>query len=273
MYLKSFIYNKKVIFSLAGLLFIIAVILISIGCQDSCSLTRSIKANINSQESAKSLPQVKVLDLSDSNNKNLFITFIGTIKPEAEVQVVSLVSGQVVSLNKKVGQEVLVNEILAILDSPELETNLSLAKTNLFNAQESLAQTKLSTQTQVNQAELAVKNAELSLELARKSLTNVLQSNQEDLQSAEKNLESAELSLEQAQDNLNNFIVQAEQSKNSLVSQAEVIYSNQLVFLENARKNIDDLLKFKDSLGSLNFQVKSDSMPQAEFLKDQIIDF
>ena len=92
---------------------------------------------------------------------------------------------------------------------------------------------QISTETQVDQAELAVKNAELNVSLSKEVWENTQASVKDDLAAAQKNVEAARTALEQAQKDLENVLAQTKQATDSLVDNAQTLYNNQLVSLDN----------------------------------------
>ena len=161
----------------------IGIISLIIGCEGGCSFQKE-KDSVLAEENNGILPKVKIIDLSKENGDELFIHFTGVVEPQAEVNIVALVPGQVISLNAEVGDTVIRGEVLSLLDNQEIATQFGTSQTNVINAREQLITTRLTTSAQVSQALLGVKNAELGVALQEEALLNTRASNTQEIKAA-----------------------------------------------------------------------------------------
>lgn len=153
-----------------------------------------------------------------------FYTFSGTVDTESESSIAAEISQKVVEVKVEEGDEVKAGDIIAILDSTDIEKNIKIKETvmsstdvsdtyNLNSVRKTYEDFKASidngTNSQLNSAKSAVENARINLENAKKNYDearkNLEDNDDSGLVSARKAVDNAKLDLKEAQKSLKDY--------------------------------------------------------------------
>lgn len=146
------------------------------------------------------------------------VSTAGNVAPARQVTLSFQTSGQVKAINVQVGDQVKAGQVLAMLDTSDLELQVANAQANLTIAQARLEQTKAGpTPEELAAAQAAVKSAEENLAKVKAGPTR------EQLAAAEASLKAAQDNYQQVvsrpnPDEVNQAKLKLDQAKNSLWS-------------------------------------------------------
>ena len=206
---------------------IIITILLIVG---AISAGKGYFGNNNEIESLE--PQKKQIKTSILNQDDLTkseITTVGTVKPEAQVEITATTRGTLKGIFFEVGDEVFVNKILASLYDSSTITSLNNAQTNFTNMQNNLSATERNAIEAIRQSELGVIQAEIGV------------SNSQEL------INSAEVGVKTAQDSLDNARALKDKSNIDTKNNAIISYNNFLNTIFSTIEQINYILKVEGS--------------------------
>lgn len=190
------------------------------------------------------LPKVTALTLKSGLEHEFTVT--GEVFAHQTSRITSEIRGKVESISVHIGDFVSLNAPLMRLSSSEIASNFNTASSTLKNAQVGLESTKLS-------SEKNVEAAEIGLETSKTNLQNIIRQNRNLRAQAEENLKAAELnvslSVNAAKTNLDNAI------KNVLSAiQTAITASDKILGVSEVYKFTND--SFENNLGALNSRTK-----------------
>jgi HlyD family secretion protein len=191
------------------------------------------------------------------------VSATGTVEAETKLDLRFMNSGRIKEINIKVGDSVQEDEILAKLDTTQLESQLNKAKAGLSAAQANL--NKLlegATAEDIRVSETAVANAQVSLDNAKQSLTDTQASAIKDIASAEASVNSAQTSLDSANQSLVNTQNSNENNLNQDYDGAWDTLNSSLLTADNSLDTNNTVLNdedAQDTLSVLNIQYLNNS--------------
>ncbi|MCF8231742.1 MAG: efflux RND transporter periplasmic adaptor subunit [Bacteroidales bacterium] len=205
--------KKKYVIIISGIV-VVALIVLLIGKKQGW-IGQSYEVKVAAEEAEKR-------DITQMVSAN------GKIQPEIEVKITPYISGEVVELGVKEGNEVEKGDFLARID-PEIyrsnykkaKANLNTQKANMANAKARLAQAKARLENVSSQytrkkelfEEEVISQAEFDeIKSAYQEARSEVKAAEENLKAAEFNVESAKASLQEAEENLNRTSIYAPNS-------------------------------------------------------------
>ena len=246
-------FTKKNILIL-GAIFLAAIIIFN--KQDSNT------ENIQKEEiSTQSTKTVEIFTLTNNVNDVSPIEVVGEVKASTKIDVVALAQGTLKSVNFKVGDEVLVNKVLANLYNSANLVNLSNARVNYNNVQNNLNATRKINEENIRQAEISVqkaqesiKTAEIGLKTAQDNLVNAqtiqTKNNQDTKQNAVISfgdyINDIDNTLNQA-----NYIIQADSNQPQLAGISDTLSVKNTQSLINAKEIYSQTLKTLNQLKNI----------------------
>lgn len=204
------------------------------------------------------------------------VTATGRVESPSEVDLKFEIPGKLKEVKVKVGQSVKTGEILAELESSDIEIEVAKSEAALTLAVANLDQ-KLAGESQENieitkkevaKAQAAVSKAETDLANAKISLENVKNSNVENIKVAELTLKDTQDKLENAEKDLNNTKKTYSQAREDAYSDAKTTMKSNLITISQAMTDMDNILgvdnetindSFENVLGIFNPQTKTDA--------------
>src|SRR3989339_678686 len=151
-----------------------------------------------------------VLEVAEKGTLTTNVSGTGQVQGEAEIEVKPEVSGKVVQLVAKNGQQLEEGDIIAVLDAKDAQKSVRDARISLESAQ--IAYEKLMADPDT----LSLLQAENALAQAERSLSDLENSPTDDeLDDAQDEIDNAQRSLEQAERNLTKIQTSAEQDLES----------------------------------------------------------
>ncbi|PIR97316.1 MAG: hypothetical protein COT91_02020 [Candidatus Doudnabacteria bacterium CG10_big_fil_rev_8_21_14_0_10_41_10] len=157
--MKRFL-KKKVLIE-AAIYVILAIVVFSIAS--------AIRNGGDEPEPKEKVAGVSIETISIQRGVTVPIKLSGQVKAKQSTSIRALAQGTVQQI-APVGSTVSLGQQLFRLTNSSIETNYLTALSSLSNAQASFSQTKLASDTSLNQVELSVKQAEVALEQARAQL-------------------------------------------------------------------------------------------------------
>jgi len=215
--------KKKIV--LIGLIVIIASAALFLGL-----------SYVNGAQNKAEVPTIALAksDLTDS------ILASGTVISSNSKEIYSkLANYPVKELFVKVGDKVKAGDVLAILDTASLESDIRQTELNITNADASFQNDASAIQSSLKSAENSVKLAAIELETAQRSYDETKKlyeagaSSSDEFKQAESALRKAQLSYDNAQ-----ITLKSSQSKNTSASKTNI--EIQKVSLENQKKTLSD---------------------------------
>ena len=192
------------------------------------------------------------------------VSATGTVEAETKLDLRFMNSGRIKEINVKVGDSVQEDDVLAKLDTVQLESQLNRSKAGLSAAQANL--NKLlegATIEDVRVSETAVANAEITLSNAEQSLVNTQASAVKDIASAEASLNSSQISFNSANQSLVNTQISNENNLNQDYDDAwDNTLNSALLTADNSLDTNDTVLDdedAQDTLSVLNVQYLNNS--------------
>lgn len=151
-----------------------------------------------------------VLEVAEQGTLTTSVSGTGQVQGEAEIEVKPEVSGKVVQLAAKSGQQVEEGDIIAVFDAKDAQKSVRDARIGLESAQ--IAYEKLMADPDT----LSLLQAENALAQAQRTLSDLENSPTDDeLEDAQDEIDNAQRSLEQAERNLTKVQTSAEQDLES----------------------------------------------------------
>lgn len=213
-----------------------------------------------------------------------FYTFSGVVEADDSTAVVAETTNEVLEVKVKEGDSVKAGDVIAILDSSDIEKNIKMKETamsssdisdtyNLNSARKSYEDFKngidSGTNSQLNAAQSAVDSAKINLDNAKKNYEDARKelddNNDSTLISARKAVENAERDLADAQKSYKEYLEEmADEDYESIKSLEDAV--------EEAKDNYDYLM-----LGGYDNEIKaaskrlSDAQAEYDFLSDKEI--
>jgi len=179
----------------------------------------------------------------------------GELKSIADIELSFGSSGTLSELLVEIGDEVVLGQILAQLDSGELEANVEKAQQAVQIARANLLQKQAgSTSEAINVAEASVQIAEAAYESAKIDLIN----SETDLENAKlvgvSSVAQAEVELTGAKDNLENVLANSQQ--NLLEQHQDLIstFGSNLIAVRSTLSDADEIIGVDNSLANNNYQ-------------------
>ena len=191
------------------------------------------------------------------------VSATGTVEAETKLDLRFMNSGRIKEINIKVGDSVQADEVLAMLDTIQLEAQLNRSKAGLSAAQANL--NKLlegATIEDVRVSETAVANAQVSLSNAEQSLADTRVSAVKDVASAEASVNSAQTSLNSANQSLVNAQISSENNLDQDYDDAWDTINSSLLTASNSLDTNNTVLDnedAQDTLSVLNIQYLNNS--------------
>ena len=173
-------------------LIIITIIILSIGVYAAYSFTKTPVPKYTTVEVVRG----EILQT---------VSATGMVEAEMKLDLRFMNSGRIKEINTKVGNSVQEGEVLARLDTVQLESQFNRSKAGLSAAQANL--NKLlegATVEDIRVSETAVANAQVALNNAEQSLADTKASALKDIASAKASVNSAQISLNSANQSLVN---------------------------------------------------------------------
>lgn len=171
-------------------------------------------------------------------------------------------SGKLTALQVGIGQHVTKGQVLAVLDTTDLQTALNQARANLDEAQASLTKVQSGvTQVQKDVAQVTVDNAKTSAASAQASVATNQQSAANGVTAAQNGVHAAELNLASAQDSL--MATQDQETRGLAADQTAIT---------NAQKNLDAVQAIAAGdvpIQETNLEKAKDALWAAQTSRDQ----
>lgn len=217
-----------------------------------------------------------ITEVADKQNITQSVEVTGSIEPAKEINLNFKSAGTIQTVNVEVDDDVKQGQVLASLDTSELEGQLAQSQASVSVAQAQLNQVlEGSRPEEIAVQETNVANAETSLASAKTNYNLTQDSIDNDLKTAQTNLENTKKLLKEAQTNLDNIENQTDQNiKNTIdnnLNQINII----LISEQSVEANIEEIYendKWHDSFEKLNFSltVNTDNLRKnTNFLKNQ----
>ena len=151
-------------------------------------------------------PTVKLL--SQSESPFYMVSEIATIKPVQEINLITKASGTLNQINKRVGDSIKKDDIIAVIDYDDANNvsriNLENARLQLANAQSGYNETLANNQASVDKAQVRYETVQNNLAKLERNFEELKATNNQSLASLELAVENAEKSYENAQAGLEN---------------------------------------------------------------------
>ena len=235
--------NLKYIFRKYRKLFIVGGIVVTL----AIVLLLIFSNGEDDTEESVYVPKVKTWIVASGLERE--ITTTGEVQAAKSATLTAEIRGDVRSVAVKVGDEVRAGQLLVQLSSDSLESSRSTAGTALANAQNSLAQTQLSTEKSIEAARVALTTAEINL-------ANTIQQNTALQRQAEETLNAAKLSsglsVSSAETTLENAIRSAYPTSQKAISECD-----EIIGVSSIYKNANDT--YENLLGALKSSTKSEA--------------
>lgn len=188
----------------------------------------------------KKSPYITELAVKKDITQSVDVT--GTIKAAADIKLNFKSVGNIQTVNVKVNDNVTKGQVLASLDTSELNSQLRQSQANVAVAEAQLRQTKEGTRPEeIKIQETNVQNAQNNYDSAKKNYDLTKITIDSDLQTSQVNLETAQKSLVSAQKNLQNIQDQSTQnlknSIDSILNQVNII----LISEATVQNNIEEI--------------------------------
>jgi|GEM_PF-1349379 len=185
------------------------------------------------------------------------VTVTGTIQPAQEIDLNFKGAGTIQTMLVDVGDKVNQGEVMAALDTSELQSQADQAAANVDVAEAQLQQTlEGSRPEEITIKEANVRNAETLLKSAEENYQIVLESIQEDNKTAQNNLKNTQNLLDDAIKNVDNIEQQNEQNiKNTIdnnINQVNLVLIDEDSILQNIQEIWDNAQWYKN-FNSINF--------------------
>lgn len=240
---------------------------------------------LNSKKSTTSIPTY----FFGNAEKNSIISTVsgsGQISSVSQIDIKPKISADILSVNVKVGDKVKKDQVLAVLDSKDLQTQLRNAKNSLNSAVVAL-QLKLvgPTKESLAIAQNSVQSAKNALDNSISNLDVVKQTAADNLQKSQLALDNAKISLDNAQNSYNNAqsstgitTDSSSQSLDNAYANAKITANSAFVSLRSSLTAADNILnisndRVKNLYGVLNTQSLSDAQGAFDVAKSQLADF
>ncbi|MGN1107281.1 MAG: TolC family protein, partial [Huintestinicola sp.] len=188
-----------------------------------------------------------------------YYTFTGNVEPEDSTDVLANVSQKVLSVNVKEGDEVKEGDIIAVLDSTDIEKSITMKEMamsssdisdsyNLRSAKEAYedykAQLENGTNTQLNAAKTSLDNAAQTLEDAKKRYEDSLADSSDETDTtiinARTNVENAKKDMESAKKDYDNYSSGLANGTNTQLNSARSSVENAKTALDNAKEKYEE---------------------------------
>lgn len=188
--IKSALLSKKK-------LIVIVILIIALGGMWMHSQKSNTEDTQNTQKEA-SISEVETIKISDFQSGNSFISAIGTVESQEQVELRSELSSTVNQIYVALGDTVTKGQLLVELDHSTLDAQLQQASSSINRAKGSLEQQLAgATDESIKQAQASIDQAQAALDQAVAQLENTKISNKN-------RIENAKLTLEQARKDLLN---------------------------------------------------------------------
>ena len=184
----------------------------------------------------------KIKDLPQPNT----LSTTGTVKPYAKVDVISLANGSATQVFFDIGDYVKTKTVLAVLNNKITSLQASNAQKQYSNVNDSYQNTKEIASQSTKQANLALRAGEKSLQSAKLGLEN-----------AKKNQETAEIGLKNAQETLDHTLTLQKKNLSDLQNTGIASFPGYLDTVNNALKQINDLIHADTSQNFQNYGLTS----------------
>lgn len=162
---------KKIAISIVVLLLILAAGYKMFQNHKNINSTQNLNSGISSVVSVKAFV-VKPMKLEQK------LSFVGTLKPNSEINIVSESQGKLTSVSFELGQHVNTGNVIATIDNKLKELAVRSAQVSLAKQKKELARTENlfkgggATQQQLEDARTSVENATITLEQNQKQLSD-----------------------------------------------------------------------------------------------------
>jgi len=204
------------------------------------------------------IPNVKTVIVQPGFHRELVIT--GEVKASKSATLTAPMRANVYSVPVQIGDNVTQGQLLIRLSDDGVSTNLNIAQTALNNALTSLEQIKISSQNNIDTADLAYKNAQENYE-------NIVNQNKVALAQAQENLNSAEINLDlqikSAEIALNNAIGGTLPS-----AQSAIVTVDAIVGISSTYANANN--SYEVNLGALDSSTKKAAEKSIEEALDKL---
>ena len=181
------------------------------------------------------------------------VSATGTVEAETKLDLRFINSGRIKEINVKVGDSVQEDEVLAKLDTVQLESQFNRSKAGLSAAQANLNKLLEGATTEdIRVSETAVANAQIALSNAEQSLADTRASAVRDVANAEASVSSAQTSLDGANQSLANTQISNENSLNQDYGDAWDTINSSLLTASNSLDTNNTILDDDDAQGTLS---------------------
>lgn len=208
------------------------------------------------------------------------VSATGTVKPVSDFNLAFKSSGAISKIDVKKGDKVKQEQVLAELDSSNLEIQIKEAQANLKKAQANLA-LKLAGESKesIKIYEIDLEKASNNFEKAKLDLENLQKITKENIKQAEIKINSSKISLDQANKNLKSVKAIEEQNVINIYNNARIVLKNNAIIISASLRDADNILSidnksanddFEKNLGVLNSQSKSDAINSYLEIKEKI---
>lgn len=213
------------------------------------------------------------------------VTATGKVKSSSEIDLSFKINGRLDDIYVDKGQHVDKDEILAKLDTHELELaveekrsayNLAVANLNLKLAGSSQESIDL-VESEVEQAKSSLEKAKDDFKAAEEDLENTKKTNAESIKEAELAVEAANDAVSTAQKDLDNILATNENNIDNAYESAIIEIEGNLVVINSVLSDMDSILgvddedindSFESLLGAINKQKKTDAEDQYRLARD-----
>lgn len=213
------------------------------------------KAPVVTEIKVPAIP-VKTQSVSQSLSVKTDLAYPGVVVAEREATITAKTSGNLTSLNFKVGDNVVLGQELAKVDdvnSPSFNANnfntsqIKQAKLVLEQAESAYNLAKSSYNNLLVSSVKDLRSAEIARDQAEKGKTNLASTISESLKSAELSAETATIAVEQARLTLENRQKLAEQGTKDANTNADLAASTAMSTVSSIITNINNLTAFDDN--------------------------
>ncbi len=181
------------------------------------------------------------------------VSATGAVEAETKLDLRFINSGRIKEINVKVGDSVQEEEVLAKLDTAQLESQLNRSKAGLSAAQANLNKLLEGATTEdIRVSETAVANAQIALSNAEQSLADTRASAVRDVANAEASVSSAQTSLNGANQSLANTQISNENNLNQDYGDAWDTINSSLLTASNSLDTNNTILDDDDAQGTLS---------------------